>query len=73
MSKVKYNGWTNQSTWRIALRCDYLRDVLFIKEYLENLDIEDAMNGLINEVVSDFYIDVNWNELENSDWLEDEE
>ena len=74
MSEEKYNGWTNEATWKVAVRCDYLRDVLFIKEYLEDLDIEDGV-GLIKEVVNDFYRDVNWYELENTEslWTEEDD
>ena len=71
MSNKKYNGWTNQATWKVAVRCNYLRDVLSIKEYLEEVDIEGA-DGLYNEVARFFYDDVNWYELENADWPEDE-
>ncbi len=78
MSNKKYNGWTNQATWKVAVRCNYLRDVLSIKEYLEELDIAEppfyieGVDGFINEVVRFFYDDVNWYELENADWPEDE-
>ena len=69
MSEEKYNGWTNQATWKVAVRCDSLDSVNLYKETLESVDIDN--DDLINEAVKYFYDDVNWHELENAEWPEE--
>ena len=75
MSEKKYNGWTNQATWKVAVRCNSLADVMFQKEILESEDLanfgfSNYEDSFIHEVIKYFYQDVNWNELENGDWPE---
>lgn len=68
MENVKYNGWTNYATWRIAL--EYFEDVDFenevTAEYLREL-VEEHLyeqgEGTCLDYALAFISEVNWYEI----------
>ncbi len=74
---MKYNGWTNYETWRVALECfpskDFWEDVSaeFCKDLIEE-HIEQESTGLARGYALAFLADVNWHEIADSLKQEDE-
>ena len=66
--KKNYSGWTNEETWKIRIMADSLVDVETAKETLEagNSDI------VVSTAMSFFNQQVDWYQLENSDWPVDD-
>ena len=66
--KKNYSGWTNEETWKIRIMADSLVDVEMAKETLEagNSDI------VVSTAMSFFNQQVDWYQLENSDWPVDD-
>ena len=65
---MKYNGWTNYATWRVALEIfdglngDHM-DAEWCKAYAETIIFSDTSNGLARDYALAFLSDVNWHEI----------
>ena len=68
-----YNGWTNQATWKIAVRLEQTEnperteEIESIQESFEDAKDEHRSENafLISEAIQYFIDDVNWDELRN--------
>ena len=61
---MSYNGWPNHETWVMSLYCESHEDVLFLREYLEEIAAGlplPAMDLLLSAIS-----EVQWDYLERS-------
>jgi hypothetical protein len=75
MENVKYNGWTNYSTWRVNLEFFYTYELNEFEVEMDSYELADSLCNYVETILNDygsgvtldyalsFINDVNWVEI----------